>query len=119
MNTTDIHELTAVDVKVPNGTVDVKTYGDAIKVAIERKLLEVLSREETTLLTMDERPFATVLPIAVEIDKKEKYLLHFSHDPTECYYTCWRHDRSKAMEEKVINPVQTDSMAGSSAPAGK
>lgn len=64
------------------------------KDAALRKALD--GGEEFVLFDGDE-PVARVIPVAVEVRRNANRLKFYPHEPDECLYTCWRHQRQTAV----------------------
>ncbi len=62
--------------------------------ALTRKMVESAARDGEPIVVFDgDTPLSRITPMAGEMQANAPYFTHFPHDPSACFYTCWRHPR--------------------------
>lgn len=63
------------------------------------KLIRAAIKRGERLMVFDGgEPIALITGAAAELGRRRDFFVHYPHDPSECYGTCWRHDGSAESE---------------------
>jgi antitoxin (DNA-binding transcriptional repressor) of toxin-antitoxin stability system len=65
---------------------------------------EALKKGERLVVFDAGEPIALISGAAAELQRHRDYFVHYPHDPSECFNTCWRHDGSA--EQDPAAPVE-------------
>lgn len=53
---------------------------------------EAIKKGERIIVFDGGEPIALISGAAAELGRHKDFFVHYPHDPSECFNTCWRHD---------------------------